>query len=391
MIAIFLAPLYILVNIYLIWRFFRWLGLCHEKLKWKRVRIPTAIVYAFFAVSVLIGFLYPKGQAKRNLTLIGNYSLGILLHTLLVIPSAEVVLLLLKHSKKKSRKSALLLGGTGILLIAGISTWGMVNARIIHTTNYTIHVAKEIPAMKSLQIVLAADLHMGYNIGSSHIRQTVDKINAEHPDLVVIAGDIFDNEYDALDNPDELISLLRNIHSRYGVYACYGNHDIHEKILAGFTFGGKSSKKVSDIRMDEFLKKANIQLLQDDYVLIDDSFYLYGRADYERPGRGITTRKTPEELTSGMDLSKPVIVLDHEPRELQELADAGVDVDLCGHTHDGQTFPGNLTTHLTWENSAGYLKKGQMHNIVTSGVGVFGPFMRVGTKAEICSIAITFE
>ena len=391
MIALFLAPLYILINIYLIWRFFRWLGLCHEKLKWKRVRIPTAIIYAFFAVSVLIGFLYPKGQAKRNLTLIGNYSLGVLLHTILVVPSAEAVLLLLKHSRKKSRKSALLLGGTGILLIAGISTWGMVNARIIHTTNYDISVAKKVPGLKSLRVVLIADLHMGYNIGCSHIRQMAEKINAEHPDLVVIAGDIFDNEYDALENPEELISLLRGIHSRYGVYACYGNHDINEKILAGFTFGGKSSKKVSDIRMDEFLKKANIQLLQDDCVLIDNRFYLYGRADYERPGRGITTRKAPQELTFGMDLSKPVIVLDHEPRELQELSDAGVDVNLCGHTHDGQTFPGNLTTHLIWENSAGYLKKGQMHNIVTSGVGVFGPFMRVGTKAEICSITITFE
>lgn len=391
MIAIFLAPLYILVNIYLLRRFFRWLGLCHEKLKWKRVRIPTAVVYTFFALSILMGFLYPKSRAKRNLTLIGNYSLGVLLYALLVVPSAEAILMLLKRSRKKSQKSAFSLGGTGILLIAGISTWGMINARIIHTTSYTIHVAKKVPAEKSLRIALAADLHIGCNINHTQIRQMVNKINAQKPDLVVIAGDIFDNDYDALDNPEELISILRGIDSSYGVYACYGNHDINEKILAGFTFGGKNSKKVSDIRMDEFLEKANIQLLQDEYVLINDIFYLYGRPDYERPGRGITKRKTPEELTSGMDLSKPVIVLDHEPRELQELADAGVDVDLCGHTHDGQTFPCNLTTRLIWENSAGYLKKGQMHNIVTSGVGIFGPFMRVGTKAEICSIAITFE
>ena len=91
-----------------------------------------------------------------------------------------------------------------------------------------------------------------------------------------------------------------------------------------------------------------------------------------------------------MDLTKPVLVIDHEPRELQELADAGVDVDLCGHTHDGQLFPGNLLSGLMWENSCGYLQKDSMHNIVTSGVGVFGPDMRVGTNAEICDIRIHF-
>ena len=91
-----------------------------------------------------------------------------------------------------------------------------------------------------------------------------------------------------------------------------------------------------------------------------------------------------------MDKSKPILVIDHQPRELAELAAAGVDVDLCGHTHDGQMFPANIIVKLTWKNSYGYLKEGQMHNIVTSGVGLFGPNMRVGTKAEICPIAIRF-
>ena len=74
-----------------------------------------------------------------------------------------------------------------------------------------------------------------------------------------------------------------------------------------------------------------------------------------------------------------------------ELANAGVDLDLCGHTHDGQTFPGNLTARLFWENICGYLRKGDMHNIVTSGVGVFGPDMRLGTRSEICSITVRFR
>ena len=103
------------------------------------------------------------------------------------------------------------------------------------------------------------------------------------------------------------------------------------------------------------------------------------------------TGKTPEEITADMDLTKPVLVLDHEPKELQELADAGVDVDLGGHTHDGQMFPGNIVMKFLWENPCGYLKKDQMHSIVTSGAGLFGPNMRVGTKAEICVVDIRFE
>lgn len=86
---------------------------------------------------------------------------------------------------------------------------------------------------------------------------------------------------------------------------------------------------------------------------------------------GIDERKSAQEITADMDLSLPVLVIDHEPGELQELADAGVDADLCGHTHDGQLFPGNLTIKLMWENACGYLKKGDMHSIVTSGVGHF--------------------
>ena len=276
------------------------------------------------------------------------------------------------------------------MCICVLSVAGIQNADNIQVTEYELYVDKEAGDLDSLNIILVADLHMGYSIGVRQIEQMVEKINEEDPDLVVIAGDIFDNEYEALEDPEALIDILKGIRSKYGVYACYGNHDIQEKILAGFTFSSKK-EKASDPRMDAFLEQAGIRLLRDEGVLIGDAFYLYGRPDYNRPGRGIVIRKTPAQITEGMDLRKPVIVLDHEPKELQELADAGVDVDLCGHTHDGQMFPGNLVVRFFWENSYGYLQKDRMHNIVTSGVGVFGPDMRVGTKCEICRITVRFR
>ena len=100
--------------------------------------------------------------------------------------------------------------------------------------------------------------------------------------------------------------------------------------------------------------------------------------------------RVTEEILGDLNKTKPIIVLEHQPKQLEELEAAGADMQLCGHTHDGQMFPGNLTIKLMWENACGYLQKGKMHNIVTSGVGLFGPNMRVGTKAEICPITIHF-
>ena len=295
-----------------------------------------------------------------------------------------------RTQKYVNRKSFVAYGAVCAVLITVIGAYGVINAHNIKTNRYEITVEKGSARINELNVVLIADLHMGYNIGRRSMRDMANLINVENPDAVVIAGDIFDNEYKALDNPDELAEIFRGIKTKYGIYACYGNHDVAERLLAGFTFSG-DAKKQSDVRMDEWLKSAGITLLRDEYVLIDDSFYIYGRPDYQKPGRGIDKRKTPQEVTENLDKSKPIIVIDHQPRELGELADAGVDVDLCGHTHDGQVFPGNLTIKLMWENACGYLKKGNMHNIVTSGVGLFGPNMRVGTDAEICPIHIVFK
>ena len=143
--------------------------------------------------------------------------------------------------------------------------------------------------------------------------------------------------------------------------------------------------------MEEFLTDAGIHLLDDEAVLIDNKFYIVGRRDASRCEKVEGSRATPAQLTESLDQGKPIIFIDHQPKELQEIADAGVDLDLCGHTHDGQTFPGNITIKFLWKNPCGYLQKGSMHNIVTSGSGVWGPAMRVGTNSEICTINVTFQ
>lgn len=359
MLAVYLSPIYIIANSYLLIRLHRWLGTCNPLFRKTGICVAISLAYVFLVASLLIAFFLPIGPARRIMKLISNYWLGILLYLILAVLMADAIcflLFLITKRRLKCRTAAA--GGICAMVVLVLSAWGAYNARIIQVTPYEITVNKDGGRLENLNVVLAADLHLGYNIGTAHMMQMVDKINEQNADLVVFAGDIFDNEYEALDDPEELIAVLQKIQSKHGVYVCYGNHDVEEKILAGFTFGG-NKKKESSIQMDEFLERAGIHLLQDEAVLIDDSFYLYGRPDAQRPGRGINMRKTAAELMGELDTEKPVIVIDHEPKELQELADAGVDIDLCGHTHDGQMFPANLITALMWENSYGYLKKSE--------------------------------
>lgn len=392
MIAVFLAPVYILLNIYVFCWLIRWMGACTRHFKKRPVRAAVLVVYSFFALSILLSFFWPV----RWLKTLTNIWFGTVCYILLTVAAADLIRIILKYVVKvdrqrlSSRRTFVTAGTVCIAVILSVSVYGFLNGKHIRTTEYDVAIDKDAGDIHSMKVVLTADLHLGYNTGNYEMEQMVKKINAQDPDLVVIAGDFFDNDFDALDDPDKIATTLRGIKSSYGVYACYGNHDVQEKILAGFTFN-HDEKKVSDPRMDQFLADSNITLLRDEGVLVEDSFYLYGRADEERPGRGIDERRTAVELTEGMDMDKPVIVIDHEPKELDELAQAGVDLDLCGHTHDGQMFPGNVTIKLMWENAYGYLKKGKMHNIVTSGVGVFGPNMRVGTKSEICAIDVSFR
>lgn len=397
MIGLLLIPVLCIGYAYILWHLLRWLGACCDLFRKKTVKVVITIMGLLAGFSHLIAFFLPVSGTRRTMQLISNYWLGVMLYTLGTLAVTDVIRLLLKRcpaakkGKLFSRKGLIAGGAVCLAVIVGFCTAGIIGAHRIQTTDYEVTIDKEAGGLDSLKIALVADLHMGYSIGCAHMESMVEKINAMQPDLIVIAGDIFDNEYEALEDPERLAEILKSLQSTYGTYAVYGNHDISEKILMGFTFDWKK-KKENDPRMDAFLEAADIRLLKDEGVLIDNAFYVYGRPDYSRPGTEANDRYTPEELMKTMDSEKPVIVIDHQPVELEELAIVGVDLDLCGHTHDGQLFPVNLINKLKWkENPYGYLKKGNMHNIVTSGVGVFGPNMRVGTKSEICSIMVHFE
>lgn len=398
MIAIYLSPIYLLLNLYILRWAYLWMGTCHSILRTLGFRLIFAVIYVLLSTSLLTGFLIKNPKSlHRMLKITGNYFLGIFLYTLIIILLADFGRILLKYvfhaSWIHSRTAFTVAGAICALLILLLSACGIFHAKYIKTTSYDVIINKTIPERTSMKVVLLADTHFGYNAGVLHARELVRKINKQKPDLVCIAGDIFDNEYDAIRNPEKLEKTLRGIKSTYGVYACWGNHDLNEEILAGFTFKHKDGdlSNIKDPRMKKFLKNSNIHILEDESILINDQFYVIGRKDASLTEKIHETRKAPAQLTEKLDRDKPIIMIDHQPKELQELADAGVDLDLCGHTHNGQTFPGNFTIKLMWENPCGLLSKDNMTNITTSGAGVWGPAMRIGTDSEICSINIQLK
>lgn len=394
MIFLFLLPFYLGVSSYMMFRFFYWMKHCNHRFNWLRFKVPFAVVYLFMALSPVIAFLLPKSAVAIVIRRISTYWIGIMLYSLLYVVLFDLLRLIAKHTKLKntllfSRGSVISIGSVVVACAVATCLYGIFNARNIKVNEYSVTVNKSCGSDKHLKAVLVADMHMGYAIGVDHITNMVEKINQQNADIVIIAGDIFDNSYDGMDDPEGIKAQLKSIKSKYGVYAVYGNHDIDEKILMGFTFdwGGK---QLHNEKMTNFMKECNIKLINDESVLINDEFYLVGRRDTDKPGTEDGTRAEISELTKNLDKTKPIFVLSHEPDELQETADAGADIDFSGHTHDGQLFPGNLTIGLFWENPCGMIKKDNMYSIVTSGVGVYGTFMRVGTDAEICSVDIDF-
>ena len=391
MILLIIIPVYISLNLYILHRVHKWLTACSERFHSGKFAVPYIVIYSLLALSLLFAFLLPSSELQVLVKRISNYWLGTFAYILIFIAVADILRLVLKKIPGKihdfffSKVGYVFVGILLTALIGGISAYGIVHSNIVKVKPYEVTIRKNCGDNRDLKVVLVADLHLGYSVGNGQMQRMVKKINDQNADLVVFAGDIFDNEYDAIYEPDRVADLLAGLKSRYGTYACYGNHDLDEKILAGFTFETKE-ERVADRRFGEFLDRAKIHLLEDDVVCIDDAFYLAGRKDPDRIRKTQETRDTPSELLTGLDQSLPVFVIDHQPSELTELAEAGADLDLGGHTHDGQLFPGNILTGLMWENACGMKKVGDMYSIVTSGVGLWGPPMRIGTKAEVVII-----
>ena len=240
--------------------------------------------------------------------------------------------------------------------------YGYYNYR--HPKTNTINIALDKPLAgdaKPVKIVAVSDLHLGNGTGKTALKRYVKMINEQNPDLILIAGDLIDNSVVPL-YTEKMMEELSELRAPLGVYMVPGNHE--------YISGIKASAR--------FIQDTPIQLLRDSVVTLPNGIQLIGRDD-----RSNTARRSLQELMTGIDKSKPIILLDHQPYKLTESEAAGVDLQFSGHTHRGQVWPMNWVTDYIYEQSHGYRQWGNSHIYVSSGLSLWGPPFRIGTESDM--------
>ena len=251
---------------------------------------------------------------------------------------------------------------------------GFINSTLPRISELTLRVTKRSAKMDRLNIVAVSDIHLGTIVGRYRIEHIVKMINSLNPDLVLLPGDIVDEDLKPVIRQN-LGAALLNIRSRFGVYAATGNHEY---------IGGVE-------QACDYLTKHNIVMLRDQSIKIADSVFLVGREDLSANRFGGKQRKDLSELMAGVDPGYPVILMDHQPWNLGQVSGQGVDLQISGHTHNGQLWPLNYIVDSIYELPWGYRKIGNTQFYVSDGAGTWGPPIRIGNRPEIVQIHMKFE
>jgi predicted MPP superfamily phosphohydrolase len=260
-----------------------------------------------------------------------------------------------------------------IALVGLIVFLGNLNKRDITIKTLNLTLPKGNGKLNELNVVMASDLHLSTIDGERLLSKIIDKIYSVNPDIVLFAGDIVDDKAVILKDRG-IGDSFKRLNPKYGIYSITGNHEY-----------------INDVEPSvEFMEQYEMKVIRDNYELVDSSFYILGREDVAMKQFTGKERKSLKEIITSVDSNFPKILLDHTPVRLEQAEQNGIDLQLSGHTHHGQIWPGNIITNLIYEISCGYLEKGKTRYYVSSGAGTWGPPVRTGSKSEIVKIKIKF-
>lgn len=351
-----------------------------------RIRFYLAdhpLFHRFFLVIFLILLLtYPVGRilehylpstGARLMVHIGSFWLGYMVYFFLFILLADVFFLVGRFFfpplTLTAMKFFVFLGMQAV--IAGLLIAGNINANSIRVREVPVEIHRSGLPAKEYRVVLITDLHLGTIIRSSFLQKIVERTNLLEPDLILLGGDIVDEDVNSVVEQD-MQQYLRQFRSGLGVYAITGNHEY-------------ISRQVETL--EEYLRKSGILMLRDSVVTADSLIRIIGREDRAASRfRGI--RRKPLEQLVNNQFGGIQILLDHQPFELHEAEKYGIDLQLSGHTHHGQLFPFQYITRRVYEISWGYGRRGNTHYYVSCGVGTWGPRIRLGNRPEIVLIRL---
>jgi len=363
------SAIYFIPNVYL-----------HNKikqtLKTKRQVLFITILFTLIVLlfpSALFLSDYIENNVVRLITLIGYYYSPLLLYLVLIYVCFDIIKFILTKAnisvssriKKDSYKPVVFLIVFALTML--IETRGIVNFNSPNTKEYHIQIPQKSAPIKEFKIAMAADFHFSEITSQKFVRKFVAEINELNIDIVLLPGDIFESNK-SNDKLDFIKKELRGIKSKFGVYAVEGNHGYYRRTNS-----------------PELFAKANIILLKDTVITIDNSFQLMGRMD-----RHNRNRSSIAELLELAKLDLPIITMDHQPYYNDKDIDR-IDLYLSGHTHNGQLFPFNLIEKFIYEIPWGYKKINNTHCFVTCGAQGWGPQVRTASQSEIMVINMEFE
>ncbi len=309
----------------------------------------------------------------------GVNALLIFVHLTLFWLFAKFLCFLLQKIRKKSFRYPIS-AGIALLLTVGYLSIGYVQAVHVWQTDYRIKTEK---CVGDLKVAMLADSHLGTTFHADGFAAYLEEIQAKEPDLVVIVGDFVD---ESTTKEDMLASCraLGNLHTPYGVYFVFGNHD------KGLYANGARGYTGEDLVAE--LQKNGVTVLQDETVEIDGQFYLVGRQDVSEETRAENGRADMEHLCKDLDAEKFMLVLDHQPHDYEAQARAGVDLVLSGHTHGGQLIP--MVQFMRWfhvggnDSVYGRTRRQNTDFIVTSGISDWAIYFKTGCRSEYVMLTI---
>ncbi|MBP7737789.1 MAG: metallophosphoesterase [Spirochaetes bacterium] len=347
------------------------------------VRIPYLVIFLVLALSYIGGRVLERVSicaASNYLIWIGSFWLGMMVYLFFGVILCDILRLVNWVAGAVAVPSDLYARIRQIAaVVVAVTAAAVVVAGYFNTLNPRVNtVVVEVPkgagGLKALDIALVTDIHLGTIIKNSRLQQMVDMVNALRPDIVLLAGDIVDEDLAPViqNNLGELLCAIR---SRYGVFAVTGNHEY---------IGGVESAS-------QYLSRHGVTVLRDRAVLIDNRFYLVGREDRSSAQFTGLRRLPLAAVMKDVDRTRPVIMMDHQPYHLSEAAEHGVDLQVSGHTHHGQLWPFNYITGLIYEVSRGFRQVGSAAVYVSCGYGTWGPPVRVGMRPEVVHIQVRFN
>ncbi len=347
------------------------------------LRTPYIWVFWLLAATYVAGRILENihlGVVSDVLVWTGSFWLGAMLYFFLLVLLFDLLRLshhlitwfpqLVLDNWAKTKQIAMI---GSIALVALLLIGGHINTRFPVVRHVDIQIDKQAGDLKELNAVLMSDIHLGTLIGNGQFSRVVAKAMALQPDIILLAGDILDEDLAPVIRQN-IGKTLKQLNAPLGVWAVLGNHE---------HIGGSAAAQ-------EYLESHGLQILRDSVAKINDSFWLVGRDDRDKQRFTGRPRKPLENLMQQVNADYPVILMDHQPFYLEKAAVLGVDLQVSGHTHHGQLWPLNLITRAMYTISQGYSEIDGMHAYVSNGVGTWGPPVRVGNRPEIVQLRIRF-